>query len=204
MRLVAAVLVALVTQSASSAASPKPSSTEDAQFRRWVIHDLKTGYREDPDFRNLVYGYALVDLNGDGRNEAVVWARDANCGTGGCDLRIFVRRKSGWKRISYFTLTRPPIKVLRTRSHGWLDLSSWQAGGGIRRPYEAPIRFNGFKYGDVEPKDPFGLKPHPMIRGRVIIDDATIPLFPDECHRTKESPSVFGPIPIQSAKQGSC
>ena len=199
--LIALTPVALILVPAAKAES-KSASSEDAQFRRWIIHYLKSGYRDDADLQNLVYGYALVDLNGDGRKEAVVWARDSNiCGTSGCSLDIFVHDKSGWRDSIDVGTTRPPIKILPTRTHGWYDLSSWQFGGGIEHPYEAWWRFNGRSdYDSSRTK----WKVPKRIHGRVIIKDANIPLFPSKCHRTEEATSVFGPMPIKSAKPGSC
>jgi hypothetical protein len=118
---------------------------------------------------------------------------------------VFIHRKSGWREFSSTTGTRPPIKVLARRHRGWHDLSAWAAGGGIVRPYEQRLRFNGRKYESVEPPDWTGVRPRPpRLIGRALITDATIPLFPSECHRSQETPSVFGPIPVSSGKAGSC
>jgi hypothetical protein len=196
-------MLLLAIPALGAAAQKAPS--QGAQFRHWLVHSLKSGYRDDADFQNLLYGYALVDLNGDGRNEAVVWARDANCGAGGCDLEIFTHTKSGWREFSSTTITRPPIMLLAQHHHGWRDLAAWAAGGGIKRPYEERLRFNGTKYEAVEPTDWTGVNPQPLrLHGRTLIRDATIPLFPNKCHRTEEATSVFGPMPIKSGKPGSC
>lgn len=203
------VLTALATMTLFlapvSLANAKPTPSEDAQFQKWLVQYLK-GNRDGDDLQNLVYGYALVDLNGGGRNEAIVWARDRyRCGTGGCDAEIFVRGKSGWKLFASSPNTRPPIKLLLSRTKGWRDLAGWQAGGGIMRPYEARWRFNGKEYELVEPADWTGVKPRPpRLNGRVIIKDATIPLFPSKCRRIEEATSVFGPMPVKSGKPGSC
>ena len=181
----------------------KPHASEDAQFRAWLTHDLKHSreFADDADLQNLVYGYALVDLNGDGKNEAVVWAGDANwCGSSGCVLHIFVHPKSGWQYFSMGVNTRLPIRVLSSRTHGWHDLSGWQYGGGVDRPFESWIRFDGRDYGWSKTN----WKVPRRIHGRVIIKDASIPLFPSKCHKVEEGPSVFGPMPIKSKKAGSC
>lgn len=189
MKALAALLLTLLTLAAVAGAIPKSRSPEDAQFRGWLVHYLKSD-RDDDDLRNLTYGYALVDLNGDGRSEAVVWASDGyRCGTGGCDLEIFRQSNSGWRLFSTTSVTRPPIELLATRTHGWHDLGVWEAGGGTRQPYEGRLRFNGKSY-DV------GWTPVRMprkVHRRVIIKDATIPLFPARCRRTTEAPSVVGP-----------
>jgi hypothetical protein len=161
----------------SGFASATKLSSQDAQFRRWLDRYLKDD-RGDDDLQNLAYGYALVDLNGDGHAEGVVWARDGRiCGTGGCNLEVFVHRPSGWKLFSSTTITRPPIRVLSTRTHGWRDLTAWQAGGGIQRPYEARLRFNGKRYRTVGSVDGTDRKQPVPVGGRIIIKDASIPLF---------------------------
>ena len=134
--------------------------------------------RNDGDLQNLRYGYALVDLNGDGNDEAIVWARDAQlCGSGGCNLDVFVHRSSGWKLFSSTTITRPPIKVLSTRTHGWRDLAIWQAGGGIQRPYEARLTFSGKSYRIVG-SERTGRRMPTSMQGQIIITEADISLFP--------------------------
>lgn len=183
--------------------SESKSSTDDAQFRTWLVRYLAD--RPGVPDPNAVYGYALADLNGDGRDEAVVWARDSSdCGSGGCDLYVFVRDKSGWRRLSSTFITRPPIKILPTSTHGWRDLAAWEAGGGIERPFEARLRFNGHNYEIQWPPDWTGQKPPPLLGGRVLIADAKLALFPGKCRRVQEVPSVFGPVPITSKKAGSC
>jgi hypothetical protein len=199
-----AALTIVLALSAPGTAQAKTKASEDAQFRRWLrAYLLHIPYNEDDrDLKNLVYGYALIDLNGDGRDEAVVWARDSNlCGSSGCGLDVFVQGKSGWRDFIDVATTRPPIKILPTRTHGWLDLSSLQYGGGIDHPYEAWWHFNGRRdYNSSKTK----WKVPKHIRGRVIIKDATIALFPSKCHRVHEVPSIFGPMPVESEKQGSC
>lgn len=185
-------------------AEARSPPSEAAKFRRWIVHYLKSDH-EDDDLHNLVYGFALVDLNGDGRKEAVVWSRDQfRCGSGGCELEIFVHDQSAWRLFSTTEVTRPPIMLLPTRTRGWRDLSAWEAGGGIERPYEAPVRFDGTEYSISWPADFSGRKPPSLIGGIVLIQDATIPLFPSKCRPTKEQPSVFGPMPIPSGPSGSC
>jgi hypothetical protein len=118
---------------------------------------------------------------------------------------VFVHGKSGWRSFSSTTITRPPIKLLASRHRGWRDLSAWQAGGGIKRPYEGRLQFNGRQYELVEPADWTGVHPRPpQLHGLILIKDAAIPLFPSKCRRVQVAPSVFGPIPINSDKPGSC
>lgn len=204
MRAVAAlIMISLTLPLLASAAPAGRVSADDARFKGWLAHHLS----EVPDGAdaNLVYGYALIDLDGDGRKEALVWARDSSrCGSGGCNLDVFAPDQSGWRLMSTTHITRPPIKVLTTKMHGWRDLAAWEAGGGIERPYEARLRFNGNGYEIEWPTDWTGRHVQPVLKGRVVIRDATIPLFPANCRRVHEAPSTFGPLPIPSGKPGSC
>jgi hypothetical protein len=87
------------------------------------------------------------DLNDDGVPEALGYlVGNEWCGSGGCTL--FVLHKSGvfWNVLSRITITRPPVRILQAVSNGWHDLGVQVSGGGIRRPYEAEIPFNGKKY----------------------------------------------------------
>jgi hypothetical protein len=185
----------------ASAGPVKKASAEDAQFRRWLAHHyLAESFGEPVD--DIVYGYAAIDLDGDGRKEWVVWSSGSSiCGSGGCDLEIYVRYESGWRLFSDTGLTRLPIKVLKTRTNGWLDLAAWASGGGIEHPYEARLRFTGTAYeGDYGT----GTETLPATTGRAIISKAAIPLFPTKCRRVNEVPSTFGPLRVASGKPGSC
>jgi len=151
---------------------------------------------------STVYGYALADLNDDGRREAIVWISARNiCGTGGCKLAVFRKNKAGWKLLSSTAITRPPIRVLSSKTNGWHDIGVIEAGGGVREPYEGRLRFSGKNYGVGWT----GLKVPRGTKGRVAITDATLLLFPAKCRKTREvSGSVFGPIRAHDGTTGSC
>src|SRR5688572_2173959 len=59
------------------------------------------------------YFDALVDLNGDGTNELIVYVVGPSlCGSGGCNTLIFARVDKGPRLVTNMTTTRPPIRVL--------------------------------------------------------------------------------------------
>jgi hypothetical protein len=191
--------LALVTLALGTSGGAKPVN-EDAQFRKWLVRWMSG--KDWADDTNTVYGYALTDLNGDGRREALVWISARGiCGTGGCHLGLFRKAKVGWTLISWVPTTRPPVRVLASKTKGWNDLGVLEAGGGIPTPYEGKLRFDGKRY-DISFSNRKTVK---GAKGRVLITEATIPLYPDRCRKTQEAPGgVFGPVRVQTGKSGSC
>lgn len=100
------------------------------------------------------YSVALSDLNADKQPEALIYAMATTggdgqadlCGSGGCDLYVLSLTPTGYRLITDISLTRPPIRVLPSTTHGWHDLGVWVAGGGITAGYEARVRFDGHHY----------------------------------------------------------
>ncbi len=79
--------------------------------------------------------YAGVDLNGDGKPEAVVlFAGDDWCVQTGCSLVVFQNEATGFRPVSHVTRVRPPIMVGPGVNFGWSDLIV-NTGGG-----PAPVR----------------------------------------------------------------
>jgi putative lipoprotein len=101
---------------------------------------------------------ALIDLNGDGRQDALVLLQNPIyfCGTGGCTLLVFQGTKSGFKFVSTTALIRSPVLVSDTRTHGWRDLIVEVSGGGIA-PKRVALKYTGRKY----PLNPSTLPPLP-------------------------------------------
>ena len=105
------------------------------------------------DHRLTRYSVGLTDLNDDGRVEALVYAMDASgggradfCGSGGCDLYVLSLGRKSYRVVTAISVSRPPIGVLPTKTHGWHDVAVDIAGGGIIPGYQARLRFNGRTY----------------------------------------------------------
>ena len=100
------------------------------------------------------YTVALVDLDGDKKPEALIYAMATSegggqadlCGSGGCDLYVLALTPTGYRQITDISVARPPVRVLPTATHGWHDLGVMVAGGGIIRGYEARLRYDGHSY----------------------------------------------------------
>lgn len=125
------------------------------------------------------YIRGFVDLNGDSKDEVIVYLSGRQwCGTGGCTTLV-LEPTAGWFRIvGTITIARPPIRVLDSTSNGWRDLAVWVQGGGIQPGYEAILPFNGKAY----PGNPSSLPARRLakrIEGPVVIDrsDGGLRLF---------------------------
>ena len=139
-------------------------------FLQQRFHDERTSA---PDTR---YVAAWADLDGDRRPEAIVFFLSRGfCGTGGCTLYVFTGAGGSWRQVGHIMITRAPIRVLATRSHGWRDLRVQVAGGGVRA-FVARLAFNGRRYPGNPSLAPAVRRGTP---GRVLItdQDAMRPLF---------------------------
>ncbi len=150
---------------------PKRPPLEDSlrRFLRNFDHDETTRYVAT--FR---------DLNGDGVPEAVVYLMSRNwCGSGGCNTLILKRDRGNWKLITNVPITRPPIRILITKSNGWQNIGVWFQGGGIQPGYEAELRFDGKTY----PKNPSTRPARHLfkkVEGEVLVAPTAdgVPLYP--------------------------
>lgn len=99
-----------------------------------------------PDDKSTRYLYAFVDLAGHGKQDVIVYIGGHSwCGSGGCTTLVLTHNSS-YKVVTRITITRPPIRVLPTKSFGWHNLAVWVQGGGNPRGYEAELSFDGKGY----------------------------------------------------------
>ncbi|HEY6618614.1 MAG TPA: hypothetical protein VIY68_03630 [Steroidobacteraceae bacterium] len=88
----------------------------------WFVSDVP----DDSPFR-----FALVDLNGDSRADAIVLMSGPRwCGSGGCTMLIFQGVDNGFEFFSKSTITSEPIRVSRKKVHGWRTLIVYSKGKG--------------------------------------------------------------------------
>jgi hypothetical protein len=148
------------------AQNPQAPSTHE-MVKAFVRNELRRDGGQ-PE-RTARFSYALIDLNGDGMREAIVRIVDSQvCGSGGCSMYILRRQGSRYRVVNWTSITRPPIRVLTTRSHGWRDISVFVQGGGIIRGYEARLPFDGKAY-PLNPTMPPARRLRQPIGGQILI-----------------------------------
>lgn len=175
----AALVIAVPGADSLDAAQRRVGVHSEGSVRAYLANRLGDSRTEFPDTR---YALAWVDLNGDGRNEAVVRIMSTgHCGSGGCILYVLSPWGRRWSLVGRMTVTQPPIRVLNSRSHGWRDL-------GIRQyfccensrmvTYEALLPFDGRIY-PFNPSTPPSRRLRRLVPGRVLISEAARgrPLF---------------------------
>src|SRR5918911_360449 len=153
------VIISQMAPNASAALLQGPSKLKGVEY-------VSAEARPDPELEKAIlqtmpdynptsaddqirYYYNRVDLNGDGKPEAIVHLVGSFiCGTGGCNTLIFQPTSKGYHQVAEITLTRTPIIVSPQRTRGWNDLIMYVAGGGITRGYYVTLHFNGRTYPD--------------------------------------------------------
>ena len=114
---------------------------------------------------------ALADLDGDGREEALVYLHGRDwCGSGGCTLLVLQEHQGGWGRISQIPVTRLPVRLLERRRHAWRSLQV-RVGGGGSPAHDAVLDFDGHRY----PGNPTTVEPTSSTdgAGRTLIAPST-------------------------------
>lgn len=87
-----------------------------------------------------------IDLDGDGRNEAVAQlVGPMVCGSGGCNTYVLAQADDAWRIVATIRLSHPPIAALPSRSEGWRDLVVAVGGGGGESGFST-LRYNGTAY----------------------------------------------------------
>ena len=96
------------------------------------------------------YSAAFVDLKGEGKREVIVYVTgDFFCGSGGCTTLILTPKDSTYSVVKKMPTTRLPIRVLTTKSNGWLDIGImtrvWYGEGNVYAR-EEKLSYNGKSY----------------------------------------------------------
>ncbi|WP_094586034.1 META domain-containing protein [Synechococcus sp. BO 8801] len=98
----------------------------------------------------ISYVHARTDLDGDGRQDVLVYLMGPYvCGTGGCTLQVFRPEGRGYRLISSFPTSRLPVIVPEARRNRWRDLWRLQSGGGAPATWVREV-FDGRGYRSKE------------------------------------------------------
>ena len=130
------VLLALASFPACASGEQTPAGLEDA------LESLLAG-SPGP----IHYFYAPVDLDGQEPPELIVHVVGPMvCGTGGCNTMVFKQEEQGLRLVTTISVTRPPIVVAESSTHGWRDLVVQVSGGGIVAGHSVRLRYDGRSY----------------------------------------------------------
>jgi len=172
-----------IANSASPASAIKAQSAALTSMHENSLKLFLQNYLRKPlsdDDKTIRYSVAFVDLNGDGKEEAIVYITGRRwCGSGGCVTLILKRKDDSYGVVSRITITRPPIRVFAHATNGWRNLGIWVQGGGINPGYEAELCFDGNSY----PRNP-SISPARRLQttepGEVLIPSTEkgMPLYP--------------------------
>ena len=115
------------TNDETTALNDEVSTFEPDLFRSQGIRDA---LNEAFCGKDTMYELAFADLNNDGQDEVVAYVYGSGyCGSAGCTLAVLTPRKNGYEVVGDTTVTQPPIRVLKTYTNGWRDLSVGISGG---------------------------------------------------------------------------
>ena len=150
----ALALLACVERPQEQPATPSASAVDTVTSLDSSVSDPLVAFLQnylrlpgEADEKDLRYFDALVDLDGDGKDEAIIYLVSREwCGSGGCTMLILTTEASSYKLVTKVTITHEPIRVLSRSSHGWRSISVWVQGGGIQPGYEAELEFDGNTY----------------------------------------------------------
>lgn len=134
------------------------------RFLQQYLRDSQT-----PEDNTTRYTVAFVDLKDNGAKDVIVYITGQRwCGSGGCTTLVLAPVGSSYGVNSKIVVTRPPIRVLPTKSHGWHDIAVRVQGGGDVNAYEVKLTFDGKSY-PISPSHHRGRRLENEVLGREII-----------------------------------
>ena len=113
-------------------------------FLRKYLADPQTGI-----IKTTRYVAVSANLGDSAKDAVIVYISDYEgmwCGSGGCTTLVLKPKGASYEIIGDTPATRPPFRILRSRTNGMHDIGYLRCGGGIVRCYEAALRFNGRRY----------------------------------------------------------
>ena len=127
------VIITLGVFSLGLVTNASPANNPSKGLKQALITEfIKLGYSTadlNEKSRNPPFSFAEVDLNNDGKKETLgMFRKGLPCSNRGCPAYIFTADRNGtnYQSIAQFGTSRNGlnIAVLKTRSHGWLDIAA--------------------------------------------------------------------------------
>jgi hypothetical protein len=129
-----------------SAQVDQRQAERDASLKKFLREYAGKPWPEFEKENKTRYSAAFVDLAGDGTRQVIVYLTGRGwCGSGGCVTLVLSRSDSSYELVTTITVSRPPIRILNSKSNGWKDITVQVAGGGVAA-HEAKLSFNGKTY----------------------------------------------------------
>ncbi len=95
---------------------------------------------------NFTYASKYVDLNGDGRDEIIVWIPEDNMGgTSGYPILVLSKTAKGYRKLMDIDQGWTPVIALHSTQNGWRNIAIQIGGGGAEWQYLI-YKFNGKTY----------------------------------------------------------
>ncbi len=141
--MIAAIVSSFFFQSPLPGAQSQQQNSIPSDTLKKFLQDY-VGGPSSAERNATLYFAAFVDLKDDGTREAIVYLmNDGWCGSGGCTTLVLAPTNSSYKIVSKITITRPPIRVLVTKSNGWHDIAVQVQGGELRTPSRLSFHLMG-------------------------------------------------------------
>lgn len=151
--LICGTLILSVNESKPQSQPAASSSDSESSLKTFLRGYLREKIPSPGD--DTRYASAFVDLDGDGKSEAIVFVLGSDwCGTAGCNTYVLGPHGTSWRVVGRILGSSDPIRVLNARSNGWRNISVWTRNPGSPS-YEVELRFNGKRY-PLSPKIPVG------------------------------------------------
>lgn len=131
--------------------APPAAMKPDAAVESAILRTAPDYTRKIVGDERARYAYERVDLNGDGREEVLVYLMGSFfCGTGGCNMLIFREASEGeYLLVNDYSITQLPVIVSPGKSNGWNDIWRMESGGGAEASY-VRHSFDGRRYAKKE------------------------------------------------------
>ncbi len=133
------------------AEAPPAAMKPDAAIESAILRTAPDYTREIVGDERARYAYERVDLNGDGREELLVYLMGSFfCGSGGCSMLILREApEGGYLLVNDYSITQLPVIVSPGKSNGWNDIWRMESGGGAEASY-VRHSFDGRRYAKKE------------------------------------------------------